>query len=289
MRTFSLTRLREWAGRGRYIDVDGRRVFTWESGAGPVLLAIHGFPASSYDWRLLAERMPGRRFVALDLPGFGLSDKSPGADYSLLAQADVVEAVMQELKIESCDLLAHDMGDSVAAELLKRSGEGSLPFDVERAVLLNGSVFIELAQLTRGQKLLLRLPPRRLVVPLPVRAFRPQVRALFSPAHKPPDDELVMMETLLRHDGGHRILPITIRYVEERRTHAARWTAGLVDFAGELAIIWGDLDPVAVPAIADRLLQLRPKTTAVRWDDVGQRPQLEVPERVAAELNRLMG
>ena len=96
-----------------------------------------------------------------------------------------------------------------------------------------------------------------------------------------------MMELMLQHDGGARLVPLTIRYIEERRTNAARWTSGLVDFAGPLTILWGELDPVAVPAIADRLVALRPQTESVRWDDVGHWPQLEVPDRVAAEIERV--
>lgn len=52
--------------------------------------------------------------------------------------------------------------------------------------------------------------------------------------------------------------------------------------------MWGDLDPVAVPAIATRLTELRPSTVAVRWSNVGHWPQLEVPDRVAAELTKLL-
>lgn len=282
------TRIAEWERRGRYLDVSGRKVFVWEQGDGTPLLAIHGFPASSYDWRLVADLLPERRLIALDLPGFGLSDKSPDADYSLLAQADVVESIARDAGIRSCDLIAHDMGDSVGAEVLARANEGRLGFSIDRAVLLNGSIFIELAQLTRGQKLLLRLPPRQLPFSLPFAPFRRQLRGLFSPEHPMTQDELAMLEALLRHGGGDRILPITIRYVEERKVRAGRWTRGLVDFRGELSILWGDLDPVAVPAIADRLVALRPSTRSVRWSDVAHWPQLEVPERVAAELRRLL-
>lgn len=281
-------RLESWASRGRHVDVGGRRVFVWERGEGPPLLALHGFPSSSYDWRLVADCLPERRFVALDLPGFGLSDKSADADYSLMAQADVVEQIAGALGITSCDLVAHDMGDSVAAELLARAGDGALGFAVNRAVLLNGSIFIEMAQLTSGQKLFLALPPRKLAFPPPVRVFRRQIRRLFSPHHQPSRAEIEMMELLLSHDGGARLVPITIRYIEERRQMAERWTSGLVDFKGDLSLIWGDLDPVAVAAIATRLSELRPSTVAVRWSDVGHWPQLEVPERVAAELEKLL-
>ncbi|MDQ3986191.1 MAG: alpha/beta hydrolase [Actinomycetota bacterium] len=96
-----------------------------------------------------------------------------------------------------------------------------------------------------------------------------------------------MMERLLRHGGGSRLVPVTIRYIEERRVHSERWTSGLVDFAGPLAAIWGEQDPVAVPAMVGRLAGLRDDVEVVRWPDVGHWPQLEVPDRLAAEIDRL--
>lgn len=267
---------------------NGRAAFTWESGQGPALVALHGFPSSSHDWRLIAPHLPKRRLIALDFFGFGLSDKAGDGDYSLFTQADLVATVLNHYGVERCDIVAHDMGDSVAAELLKRASEGSLGFQIEHAVLANGSIFIDLARLTSGQKLFLRLPPRRLRFSPPLRLFRRQLRSLFSSEHPMPEEELQMMELLLRHGRGAALVPVTIRYIEERRRHAARWTSGLVDFPGRLSVIWGQQDPVAVSAMVDRLLALRGDVEAVRWSDVSHWPQLEVPQRFAAELDRLL-
>jgi pimeloyl-ACP methyl ester carboxylesterase len=280
-------RVEAWMTRGDFLDVDGRRIFWWEQGSGSPVLALHGFPASSYDWRHLADLLPGHRFIAFDLPGFGLSDKSPTGDYSLEGHATIAERLLAHLEVEACDVVAHDIGDSVAAELMHRLNNGSLSFEVGRIALLNGSIFIDLAQLTSGQKLFLKLPARPMKVAPPVRMFRRQIKSLFSPQHRPPEDEFEMMETFLKHEGGHRIIPITIRYINERRRNQQRWTDSLVDFPGDLALLWGDLDTVAVPAMATRLEELRPSTRVTRWPDVAHWPQVEVPDRVAVELQTL--
>jgi pimeloyl-ACP methyl ester carboxylesterase len=153
---------------------------------------------------------------------------------------------------------------------------------------VNGSIFIDMAHLTSGQKLFLRLPPKRMKVAPPVRLFGRQIKSLFSPQHRPAADEFEMMELLLRHEDGHRIVPITIRYIDERRRNRGRWTDSLVEFSGDLAVLWGELDTVAVPAMADRLVELRPDTRVTRWPDVSHWPQIEVPERVAAEVQRTL-
>jgi pimeloyl-ACP methyl ester carboxylesterase len=282
-------RIEAWMARGDFLDLDGRRIFWWEQGTGPPILALHGFPASSYDWRHLAGLLPGHRFIAFDLPGFGLSDKSPTGDYSLEGHATVAERLLAHLKVDACDVVAHDIGDSVAAELMHRINTRSLSFKLGRVALLNGSIFIDLAQLTSGQKLFLRLPPRPLRIVPPVRMFRRQIKSLFSPEHQPPDDEFEMMELFLQHDGGIRIVPMTIRYINERRRNQPRWTESLVEFQGELAALWGELDTVAVPAMVDRLSDLRPGTQVTRWPDVAHWPQVEVPDRVATGLQRFFG
>ncbi|MFL6158923.1 MAG: alpha/beta fold hydrolase [Marmoricola sp.] len=122
--------VRAWRDQGREISTGGRKVFVTDRGEGPVpLVLIHGFPGSSHDWSGLVPLLDGR-VITLDLPGYGFSDKSPEASYTLFEQADVVEAVLAELGIERCVVVGHDMGDTVTAELAHRSNAGELTFAI---------------------------------------------------------------------------------------------------------------------------------------------------------------
>lgn len=96
-------RLEAWRSRGEFLEVDGRRIFWWEQGSDRPVLALHGFPASSYDWRFVADLLPDFRFIAFDLPGFGLSDKSPSGDYTLDGYATVAERLLAHLDLYACD------------------------------------------------------------------------------------------------------------------------------------------------------------------------------------------
>jgi hypothetical protein len=53
------------------------------------VLLLHGFSSSSYDFRSVTDRLGNRSWLALDFLGFGLSDKPPRHDYSLLERADM--------------------------------------------------------------------------------------------------------------------------------------------------------------------------------------------------------
>ena len=247
---------------------------------------LHGFPSSSFDWHMVVPELAKRvRVAAFDFLGFGLSDK-PDQAYSLFAQADLAEAVAAECGIERCVLVSHDMGDTVAAELLKRYSDGDLSFEIERAIITNGSIFIDMAQLSSGQQLLLSLPDEQLSEPLQMNGMAPGLRETFG--REPVDAEIDAMIELIRHNGGDQLLPRTIRYIEERRANQPRFTDGLASYEGPLTALWGELDPIAVVAMMDKLAEVRPSTEIVRWPDVGHWPALEAPELVsAAVLERL--
>ncbi|MFL6023342.1 MAG: alpha/beta fold hydrolase, partial [Marmoricola sp.] len=164
MTTVMSSSVRAWQSQGRMISANGRSVFVTDTGSGSgdgelPLVLIHGFPGSSHDWSGLVPLLGGR-VVTMDLPGYGFSEKSFDASYTLFEQADVVEAVLGELGVGRCVIVAHDMGDTVTAELAHRSNAGELAFGIDQIILTNGSVFIDLAQLTRGQRLTLRTPNR---------------------------------------------------------------------------------------------------------------------------------
>ena len=61
------------------------------------------------------------------------------------------------------------------------------------------------------------------------------------------------MAELVIADGGGRILPRIIRYIEERHVHEGRWTGAIEQHPSPLHVIWGDRDPVAVWPMAERI------------------------------------
>ncbi len=276
--------VRNWRDDGRFMTVGDDRIFVLDTNSHPgvFVFILHGFPSSSYDWHLVVPDLAKRvRVVTFDFLGYGLSDK-PDKRYSIFEQTDIAEAVAAECGIDRCVLVSHDMGDTVAAELLMRQHEGELGFTIERSILTNGSIFIDMAQLSTGQQFLLSLPDERLSEPMGTDGLAPGLRQTFG--IDPTDAELDAMVELIRHAGGDQLLPRLIRYIEERRANQERFTAGLVNFAGPMTALWGELDPIAVVAMTDHLAALRPATEVERWADVGHWPSLEAPARLAAAI-----
>ena len=68
----------------KLIDLDGLRLHYLDGGEGEPVLLLHGWPTSAFLYRNVAPHLAaaGRRVIALDLPGFGKSDKPLDASYS---------------------------------------------------------------------------------------------------------------------------------------------------------------------------------------------------------------
>ena len=268
--------------------MNGRRLFLRSKpGRGPQLLFLHGYPSSSYDWRLVLDRLHPQPTACFDFLGFGLSEKPRGHVYSLFEQADLTEAVVQRLGDERVVLVAHDMGTSVATELLARDIEGRLPFRLAAVLLLNGSMVLEAASLTPGQKVL-RSRFGALAARLNTeRGFRLQFARIFSKEHPLTREEAADQWALLAHDGGHRMLHELIHYLSERVEHAPRWHGALCDWEGRLELAWAMQDPICTEAVLSAVQQLRPAAPVTRFPDLGHYPQLEDPDAVAAVVARV--
>jgi pimeloyl-ACP methyl ester carboxylesterase len=283
----------DWAARGRVLSLRVGDVWVLdqpandEAGREPVLV-LHGFPTCSFDWRHVLPVLSSRRRVVLfDFPGFGLSVK-PDHRYSLRRQADVAEAVCAALGLDRVALVTHDMGDSIGGELLARDLEGVLDLEITSRVLANGSIYLEMAHLTPGQLFLLELPDARLEPP-PAgappddgAAMRAALAATFSPDSPPDPGELEAQWALIARDGGQRLLPRTIRYIEDRRAEEARFTGAIERHPSPLAVVWGDRDPIAVVAMVDRLRERRSDAAVTVLGGVGHYPMIEDPARFAA-------
>ncbi len=275
-----------WRDRGQGTAFDGHQIhFFGRRGKGPTLLLLHGFPTCSYDWRFLVDLVPGRAVVAPDFLGFGFSEKPRQHDYTLVWQADLAEELIRrEAPGEPVFVVGHDIGTSVANELMARDLSGGLSFQLAGVLLLNGSMVQDAASPTLGQRLLRgRLGP--LVSRLSSeRFFRAQFGSIFSPQHPLTDEEAADQWSMIVHADGQRIAHLLIRYMDERMRLAERWHGAVRDWPGPLSLGWGMLDPVATPAVLSALRELRPAAPVQEWAEIGHYPQIEDPQLVATAL-----
>lgn len=285
--------LKAWESGGSYVELPpfGHRLFCMDVGdaaASPddTLLLLHGFPESSFSFHKVLDGLRQRfaRVVLFDMVGYGLSDK-PTRDYgySLFEQADAALAVWQHLGVRGGHLLGHDMGDSVATELVARHVNGTLPGGFSEGfksfTFTNGSMVLEHADFRIMQKLLLTRWGPMFSRLSNFHTFRQQVTsAQGTDALQAKDIELLWENCRLQ--DGHRMNHLLIKYLfDRRRFEKTRWLPSLAKVKKPIHLCWGEADAVARVAMAHHLKEkVCPQAMMTLMPGVGHFCQLSDPE-----------
>jgi pimeloyl-ACP methyl ester carboxylesterase len=99
------------AVRGRFIDVGSGRVHVIEAGEGPPVLFLHGSSTSSLSMLPLITRLEGVRVIAVDRPGFGLSDPARVTRRHFRATAvEFIDGILDALGLQAAALAGNSMG-----------------------------------------------------------------------------------------------------------------------------------------------------------------------------------
>lgn len=270
------------------IVVDGRRVAFVQAGAGErVCVLVHGLGGCARHWAATVPALARtRRVVAVDLPGFGHSEKPRAA--SMANAVEVIDAIRVRCRVERIDLVGHSMGTLVAGEVAAR-----LPHTVRRVVLAAGPITSVLSLFAAPIATLRREPglvnflveAATAGIPLPERlrgwiAGNPAARRLaLSPYVAQP-------ESFPGEMFGHFLsgvgAPGTLSVLAQGFGY---------DFGAALAtshptlLIGGEQDRIAPPADLRSFAAARPAARQlVLLPDAGHLPMLERPD----EFNRLV-
>ncbi|XP_032828181.1 mesoderm-specific transcript homolog protein isoform X2 [Petromyzon marinus] len=257
--------LLQWRAGGHVYHHGTQRIFYRDDqgvlGVDDIVILLHGFPTSSYDWR-----------------------KRPHA-YTLEEQADIVQGLAVRLGLANRRLhvLAHDYGVTVAQELLARHEDGTPGHLLFKSVCFsNGGLFPEtnhprLSQEILNEGFVLSSVLMRLMNFI---FFKQGIREVFSPYTQPTDPEFWDMWVALRWNDGHLVISSLLQYIQQRWQNRARWVGALVVTRVPLHFIYGPADPVNPhPEFVNHYRSLLPQSAvSVLGGHVGHYPQLEDPQ-----------
>lgn len=251
--------LNQWKSSGEYIPYGPFRhqLFVKQVGnsnatTDKTLLLIHGFPESSYSYHAVVEGLLEvfDRIILFDMLGYGLSDKpTENYTYSLFEQADTAFTVWKHFGVKGGHMLSHDMGDSVATEIVARHENELMPAwfsdGLQSLTFTNGSMVLELADLRITQKILLSNYGHLLKNVVSFKIFNQQVRSAHGNQNLS-DEEIQTLWELNELKGGRQKTYLTIRYLNDRkRFEKTRWLPALAQTKLPVHICWGDEDAVA--------------------------------------------
>lgn len=137
------------------VSVDGLRVAYRELGEGPPVLLLHGWPTSSYLWRdVMPAIARANRVIAIDLPGFGASDKPVDATYGFEFFDRVLDGFTAQVGVHRVGLAVHDLGGPIGVHWGMRGR-------VTRLALLNTLLYPEVSPAVADFVATLATPERR--------------------------------------------------------------------------------------------------------------------------------
>lgn len=123
----------------KYIQLDELKIHYLTAGEGEPILFIHGFPTSAYLWRNLMHGLSkDYQVIAIDLPGYGKSDKRIADSFSFRYYSRILQSFIEALNIENITLGVHDVGGPVGFYWMVNNMDR-----VKRLLLFNTLVYPE--------------------------------------------------------------------------------------------------------------------------------------------------
>lgn len=278
---------RQWKALGTLKRLNGHSIFVVDSAGAdaqtdrPCILLLHGYPTSSWDWEQLWPLLENDfRLVALDLLGFGFSDKPYPYHYLIQEQADIVEALVTQLGLQRFHVISHDYGDTVAQELLARQNERATP-QWQSLCLLNGGLFPETHRPRLVQRLLAGPLGPFLTRHMGRQTLYKTMSRIFGPDTQPDDALIDGFWEVINFNNGRRTLHKLIDYMKQRRHHRPRWVGALEQQRIPIGLINGSMDPISGAHMVARYKEaVGNPLMIISLQDIGHYPQWEAPQQV---------
>jgi pimeloyl-ACP methyl ester carboxylesterase len=246
---------------------------------------LHGFGTSSFVWRNVAPdiALANRTAFAIDLFGYGESDRPFDADFGISAQAELVDRALTALRLPKATIVGLDLGGAVALRLA-----ANRPERVERLFLVNPIALdevpaedIKTLQKNTG-RFAIRVSRGILgAAPILGELLR---RSVADESHMP--DKLIAryLAPYVGEEGLEHLLLLARSVDDEDMADA-----DLGALPHPTLIVWGDQDQWIGPKFPERLAETIPGSRLVRLPGMGRLVPEEAPETVVSLLLEFIG
>ena len=267
---------------GKFVEVDGLQIHYTRAGEGDRnVVLVHGFGSGVFTWKGIQERVPeGYTAWALDLPGFGFSEKPEDLDYGIARFAATVAAFIKQEIGRPAVVAGNSMGGATTVWAAANHPEwvaGAIPIDAAGAKLPDEG-----------------MPPIFFVLQIPVLG-----EAMFKIPQRFATDMTIkqiyghperVSDALVDHYYGLSRLPgaanswrrSLLDMVDKIDTGAI--LAEMPKIEQDVLILLGAKDPWIPLAAMEQFQQHMPHATLTVYDDLGHVPMEEDPERVAPDI-----
>jgi pimeloyl-ACP methyl ester carboxylesterase len=261
-----------------FTEIDGTSIHYQEFGEknNPTIILLHGYSSSTHTWRETAPRLANKGFhvIAVDMVGFGYSDKPAWFDYTITSQARMISRFMDRLGIGRATLAGSSYGGTVAATITL-----DYPERVEKLILIGSPCNDE--PMKHPVAKLAKVPGVGEVTTAFIvdsKAFwRARVLNTIAPEnhHIITEEKIDALYRPLNAADGHNSMLQTLRHWKANRVEH---DANLINH--QTLIIWGEKDLVIPIKNGYKLNQLILNSRLIVFPNCGHLPQEELTDSV---------
>lgn len=261
----------DWSEHTRDEVVFGRRMRFLDAGSGPAVLLIHGLGGC---WQTWLENIPTlreqHRVIALDLPGFGLSEEIP-PPAEMTEHVRMIFALLERLELDAVSVVGHSMGGLISMMLATSdpSRVNSLVLVSAGAAPIPPSRLKVIVRAFEGFRKVFALPGVSTVMTTNARVRHAMLRGfLVDPTSLSPELALHVIPAMNAPGFGSAVLAAARAVSDVRAAEVQCPTLA----------IWGDQDRILPLRTAEELVKLLPHATLAVLPSVGHCPMFEAVE-----------
>lgn len=259
----------------KVLQIDGFKVPYLQGGKGEPLVLIHGYGGSKDNFTRVSRYLTDTYTVyAIDVPGFGGTNRVMDGDYTIPAQADRIHQIIEKLGLERPHIGGNSMGGAIAGAyaakypqevssiwfLAPGGMKASEQSEVRQHFLKTGEILLIATNKEQYEKLLDLVMYKR---PALAPGFVLEAMAQRASADKPLHDRI-------------------FKQFRENPVYTDKLLAAS-DYRGPALIVWGKQDRVLHVDGAAELKAALPQAKVILMDETGHVPQMEKPELVAKD------
>ncbi len=265
-----------------YTEIDGFSIAYHRQGSGTPVILIHGITTYSFIWQKI---IPGlsRHYdvIAIDLLGCGDSDKPPGTDYSLPAQARIIRKFIDNLALNQVHVICHDVGGGIGQILSVK-----YPEVIKDLVLINtvGYDYWPVQPI-----ITMRIPVIRqlAMAALDFGMLKMLVRRGFHHKERLNDELMDQFSYPLSNKEGRQAFLQFAKSLNNRNLTEIEKSIGKISFP--VLIVRGDADPYLSADISERLHREIRESQLIRIPTGGHFLQEDEPDMLVEMIHTFIG
>ncbi|SDN59854.1 alpha/beta fold hydrolase [Alkalicoccus daliensis] len=246
----------------------------------PALLLVHGFMSSTFTFRkvipMLAEHFS---VVAIDLPGFGQSEKSVSFIYSYENYARIVLKAMDYFQFDKVSLIGHSMGGQIALNAARLA-----PDRIEKLVLLGSSGYLNKAKKYMVLSTYLPFFDKYIYYYIQKRGVKSALENVLFDSSNVTTDLIHQFGEPLKDRNMYKALVRLLRYREGDLS-----SEQLQQIHTPSLLIWGEEDKVVRPQVGRRLAKDLPGAEFITFQQAGHLITEERPKEVFEKILQFLG